>query len=375
MARNSGRRAVAITAFVILSLGGLGAAGAVLAPRAGQATATAERPAQPVRVTEIAFTPTTRAVTYTGTIRPRHEVAMGFRLSGKIVSRRVEVGDAVTAGTVLATLDDTDARLERDVAAAEVAAAEVDHRRARADIDRTQTLFDKGHVAQAALDRALSVEAEAAARADRARRSLALAENGLGYTRLLAPADGVITATPGEAGQVVAAGTPVVSIAQGGAVDVVFSLPEDDRDLLAGSTARAEIWGAGAVSHPLVLRDIAPDADPQGRTYRVRMALADPGAGASFGRTVTISVTPGAGAPVATVPLAAVQDAGAGPAVWRVTGDRVERVPVELAAVTDTVATIRGALRPGDRIVSLGAHKLDPDRPVRVVEIQTPVAE
>ena len=68
-------------------------------------------------------------------------------------------------------------------------------------------------------------------------------------------------------------------------------------------------------------------------------------------------------------------DTGAGPAVWRVTGDRVERVPVELATVTDTVATIRGALGAGDRIVSLGAHKLDPDRPVRVVEVQTPVAE
>ena len=310
MARNSGRRAVAITAFVILSLCGLGAAGAVLAPRDGQASAatssTADRPPQPVRVAEIAFTPATAEVTYTGTIRPRHEVAVGFRLSGKVVSRVVEVGDAVTAGTVLATLDDTDARLERDVAAAEAAAAEVDHRRARADIERTRALFDKGHVAQAALDRARSAEAEAAARADRARRSLALAENRLGYARLLAPVDGVVTATPGEAGQVVAAGTPVVSIAQGGAVDVVFSLPEDDRDLLAGSTARAEIWGAGGVSHPLSLRDIAPDADPQGRTYRVRMALADPGAGVGFGRTVTISVTPGAetpAGPAATVPL------------------------------------------------------------------------
>jgi RND family efflux transporter MFP subunit len=375
MARKSGRRALAITAFVILSIGGLGAAGAVLAPRDGKASVTAERPSQPVRVAEIAFTPATRAVTYTGTIRPRHEVAVGFRLPGKVVSRAVEVGDTVTAGMVLATLDDTDARLERDVAAAEAEAAQVDHRRARADIERARSLFEKGHVAQAALDRAISAESEAAARADRARRALALAESRLGYTRLLAPADGVVTATPGEAGQVVAAGTPVVTLAQGGAVDVVFALPEKDRDLLAGSTARAEIWGDTGPDQALTLRDIAPDADPQGRTYRVRMSLAAPGAGASFGRTVTVHVTIGAGAPVATVPLAAVLDTGAGPGLWRVTGDRVERVAVEVVSVTGTAALIRGPLATGDHIVSLGAHKLDPDRPVRVVEIQPPVAE
>ena len=375
MARNSGRRALALFGFVALSLGGLVAAGAVLAPGDGQASVTAERPAQPVRVAEIAFSPVTRVVTYTGTIRPRHEVAIGFRLPGKVVSRAVEVGDPVTAGMVLATLDDTDARLERDLAAAEAEAAQVDHRRARADIERTRSLFEKGHVAQAALDRAISAEAEAAARADRARRALALADNRLGYTRLVAPADGVVTATPGEAGQVVAAGTPIVTLAQGGAVDVVFALPENDRDLLAGSTARAQIWGDSGPDHALTLRDISPDADPQGRTYRVRMSLADPGAGATLGRTATVTVTTGPEAPVATVPLAAVLDEGAGPAVWRVTGDRVERVPVELTSVTGAVAAIRGALAAGDRIVSLGAHKIDPARPVRVVETQAPAAE
>lgn len=369
MARISGRRTWAIVAVCAMSLGALAAAGSDLTPgRKDMAAAVGDRPAQPVRVSTIIFAPSERVTIYTGTIRPRHEVAMGFRIAGKIVSRGAEVGDRVTRGQVLAQLDDTDARLEHQLAAAEAEAARVDHSRAIAEVARSRRLFTEGHVAQAALDRAVSTEAEAASRADRANLALELAQNRLAYTQLLAEADGVVTATPGEMGQVVQAGTPVVSVARAGAVDVVFSLPETDRELLDGSTLRGTIWGAEGTDYALTLRDISPDVDSAGRTYRVRLALEQPADEAAFGRTVTVTVNSGAEAPVAAVPLAAVLDDGTGPGVWRVTGDRVERVAVEVVSVTGEVATIRGALEDGAVIVSLGAHKVDPARPVRVVE-------
>lgn len=366
MARKMGRRAWVIAAFGAVTLGGLAAAGAAMLPGQGDAAAVAPHPAQPVRISRIAFAPAERVVTYTGTVRPRHEVAMGFRVAGKIVSRGVEVGDRVTRGQELARLDDADATLQAELAAAEDEAARVDHRRALAEVGRSRALFAEGHIAQAALDRAVSAEAEASARLDRAARSLTLARNGLAYTRLVADADGIVTATPAEVGQVVAAGTPVVGVAQGGSVDVVFALPETDRALLAEGRAQATLWGDEGSAHPLILRDIAPDVDPTGRTYRVRMALEAPEA--DFGRTVTVTVTVGAGAPVAPVPLAAVLDDGQGPGVWRLRGERVERVAVEVVSVTGSVASIRGALAAGDAIVSLGAHKVDPARPVRIVE-------
>ena len=80
-------------------------------------------------------------------------------------------------------------------------------------------------------------------------------------------------------------------------VDVVFALPETDRGLLLEGRAQATLWGEEGGAHPLILRDIAPDVDPAGRTYRVRMALEAPEA--DFGRTVTVTVSAGAGAPVA----------------------------------------------------------------------------
>ena len=369
MARKLGRRSWALLAFGLMTLGGLAAAGAVMAPEDAPAQL-ADRPAQPVRVAPVIFDAPDRVTRHTGTIRPRQEVALAFRLPGKIAARDVEVGDRVTAGQVIARLDDADTRLELDLAQAEATASAIDLIRARADAARAATLFAEGHIPKATLDRAISAEAEAAARADRATRALALARNRLDYTHLRAEVDGIVTATPAEAGQVVAAGQPVIAVAKGGAADVVFQLPEQDRALIAKATAQATLWGEAGDAYALTLRDISPDVDPAGRTYRVRMTIDAPDDRAAFGRTVTVDLRLPAEAPSATLPLSAVLNDGSGPVVWRVdpTGARVDPVPVEIVAVTDRTARLRGALAEGDRVISLGAHKIDPARPVRVVE-------
>jgi multidrug efflux system membrane fusion protein len=307
---------------------------------------------------------------YTGTIRPQHEGPLGFRQPGKLIARLVDVGDRVTAGQIVARLDDTDARLELQAAEAELAAAETDLGRATSDLARSRDLFAEGHVAQAALDRATSAAAEAEARADRAVQTRSLAANRLSYMDLLAEADGIVIATLAEAGQVVASGQPVLTVAVTDAVDVVFALPEQKRDLLETAGASAELWGASGKSYALAFRDISPDVDPVGRTYRVRMTLTAPDTDAAFGRTVTVRMTTAGALPVAALPLAAVLNDGAGAAVWRLPQgtDRVERVPVELVSVEGRVVLVRGGLAEGDIVVSLGAHKVDLSRPVRVVE-------
>ena len=333
-------------------------------------TVASERPAQPVRVTRIAFTTEERIVRHTGTIRPRQEVALGFRLPGKITARLVELGDPVTTGQIIARLDDADARLELELAEAEATASAIDLDRARADAARAATLFRDGHIAQAALDRATSGEAEATARADRAVRALALARNRLDYTVLRADANGIVTATPGEVGQVVGSGQPIVTIAEKGMADVVFQLPEQDRALIGAATARAELWGEPHAPYALSLRDISPDVDPAGRTYRVRLSIDAPDDRAAFGRTVTVELALGAEAPTATLPLASVMNDGSGPSVWRLdpSGARVETVPVEVVGMSGQTVRLRGDLSDGDTVVSLGVQKIDPSRPVRVVE-------
>lgn len=329
-----------------------------------------ERPAQPVRVTRVAFASADMSDSYTGTIRPQHEVPLGFRMAGKLIARMVDVGDRVTAGQILARLDDTDARLELEAAEAEQAAARTDLSRAKADVARSRDLFAAGHVAQAALDRATSAAAEALSRADRAGQMRALAANRLSYMDLVAEADGIVTGTLAEPGQVVAAGQPVLSLAEGDALDVVFALPEQSRALLETAVARAELWGVPGKDYALALRDISPDVDPVGRTYRVRMTLTAPDTEAALGRTVTVRLTTSGALPAAVLPLASVVNDGAGASVWRLPqgADLVERVPVDLVAIQGEGAIVRGPMVEGDIVVSLGANKIDPSRPVRAVE-------
>jgi RND family efflux transporter MFP subunit len=269
----------------------------------------------------------------------------------------------------VARLDDTDIRLSLEAAEAEVTASQTDLARAVADSQRSQKLFDSGFVARAGLEKTVSATAQAQSRVDRALRLRDQASNALAYAALLADGPGVVTAVAAEAGQVVAAGQPIVTIAPTDKLDVVFALPEQMRTALDGATATAELWGEEGRAYPLSLRDISPDVDPAARTYRVRMALTAPDAAVALGRTMTVTLKGNAEAPVAELPLSAVINDGLGAFVWRVPpgGTAVQRVPVEVASLNGTAAAVRG-LAEGDLVISLGAHKIDPDRPVRIVE-------
>jgi RND family efflux transporter MFP subunit len=330
----------------------------------------AERPAQPVRVSKVLFTQPAAVVSYTGIIRPRHETNLGFRVAGKVMERVVSVGDKVIPGQILARLDDADARLDLESVDAELAAAQTELKRAEAEVQRSRKLQAQGFASRAAYDRAAATAAEAQGRVDRAARARDLAANRLDYVVLRADAAGVVTAELVEAGQVVQAGQPVVSVARVDALDVVFALPEQARGQLGQATATAQLWDQAAVNYALTLRDVAPDVDPATRTYRVRMGLDAPDTNVTLGRTATVTLKSPAEKPLAVLPLASVLNDGSGSAVWRLTANKqgVERVDVTLEAVDDRFAKISGGLRDGDVIVSLGAHKIDPARPVRVVE-------
>ncbi len=335
---------------------------------ADPARAPADTP-QPVRISVIRLKAQGLSATYTGSVRPRFESQMGFRIGGKLAARLVDVGERVELGQTLARLDDSDLVLALQSALAEKAAAETDLDRATAAVERTRTLKAEGHVAQAALDRAESDAAQARGRLDRARSSVDLARNNLTYTTLAADAPGVVTAIAAEAGQVVATGQPVVTIARTDALEAEIALPEQRRGDLAKGSASAVLWGDEGITYPLTLREVSPDVNAGTRTYSVRFAFAK-GATPDLGRTVTVTLDAGGAGPVAALPIASVHDDGTGPTVWRLdaSGTRVTRVPVTLVSVGADAVQVRGPLKVGDRVVSLGAQRIDPDRPVKVVE-------
>ena len=294
----------------------------------------------------------------------------GLRIEPATARRLVDIGAIVAPGQIIAELDPTDYRLALEAQQAELAAAKSSRDQAAAAEGRYRTLHAQGHVAKAALDQRVAAADEARGRVERAERALALARNQLAYTVLRSDAAGVVSVLPVEVGQVVAAGQSIARIARRDEIEALVAIPEHRLADVKKAEAEIEIWGEGDKRYPATLREVAPEADRVSRTYAARFSMKMTGNSAELGRTATVHLRVANVAQTFAVPLAAVMQDGTTPTVWVLdeVASRVQRRSVTLLRLTHDTALIAGALSSGDRIVTLGVHMLDADKPVRIVE-------
>ena len=213
---------------------------------------------------------------YFGSVQARHEVDQAFRVGGKVLERRVDVGQSVHEGDVLAVLDDVDYRLSEEAARQQLQAATAKARQAESDWQRLQALKHDGSVSDFDEEHAQSTLLTARAAAEAEARKLELARNQVKYAVLRASSSGVVTSVRLEVGQVVAEGQPVIQIANQGEPEIVADVPEDQ--LEAFKTARFSAWLASAPEEKfeVVLRELSAQAAAQTRTYRARLKPATP---------------------------------------------------------------------------------------------------
>ena len=270
---------------------------------------------------------------FVATVRPRIESDLGFRVAGKVARRLVEVGETVKAGQVLATLDEIDLRLQLDQAEAELRAAKGNQTQAQADLKRGEVLRKEGWSTDANLEKQRAATDEADGRVLRAERAVSLASNALAYASLRADADGVVTATAVEPGQVVAAGQTAIRVARLEEKEAVVAIPEALVGRLSKSEARVSLWSEPDRLYSARLRELSPGADAATRTYQARFTILEAGDDVRFGMTATVTVSDPAAGQIARVPLSALLDEGKGPALFvvdRATG-ALQQKPIEVA--------------------------------------------
>jgi RND family efflux transporter MFP subunit len=326
-------------------------------------------PERPVQVQRVSLEGQQATREFVGVVRARHETDLGFRVAGKIVARVVNVGDRVSAGDVVARLDAEDLRLQVQSAEAELAAAGSNVTQTAADFERYSTLKARGYASVAEFDRKKSAKDEAEGRLERARRTLDIARNQFAYAELKADADGVITSTLAEPGQVVAIGQPVARLAHQGEKEAVVALPETWLAEARQAKATVRLWSDPDRRWQARLRELSPQADAATRTFAARFTILDADDSVALGMTATVVLARNGEAPVARLPLGAVANRGTGPLVYVVDQNgTLARRPVAISSVTEDAVIVTSGVNAGDQVVTLGVHKLDPGTRVRVVE-------
>ncbi|MCS0628084.1 efflux RND transporter periplasmic adaptor subunit [Telluria mixta] len=337
----------------------------------GDKPAADARTAAPLVETVLVQDAPAAARSFTGTVGARVQSDLGFRVPGKVVQRLVDVGQTVHRGQPLMRIDPIDLGLQARAQAEAVTAARARARQAADDEARYRDLVAEGAVSASAYEQLKAAADSARAQLSAAEAQYDVARNAAGYAVLVADADGVVVDTLAEPGQVVGAGQPVVRLAHAGPREAVVQLPETMRPRL-GSQAQATLYG-GQAAGVARLRQLADAADRLTRTYEAKYVLDGPLADAPLGATVTLRLD-GEGRADALktgalqVPAAAVLDAGKGSGVWTVAGDpaRVMWRKVDVLAIGDDMARVTGQLKPGERVVALGAHLLHEGDTVRV---------
>lgn len=328
---------------------------------------------RPVRAMVITPAGARQAVELAGEVQPRYESRLGFRVGGKVIARRVDVGTPVKRGQLLMQLDASDLQLAQAQAKAAVSAADSSLALAQSELNRYRELRQKNFVSQAVLESKEAAYKAALANHEQATVGLRVQANQSSYASLMADADGVVTGIDAEVGQVVSPGMPVVRIARTAEKEVRVSIPEDQVAKLRRITdVTVRTWANPELALDGRLRELSPIADPATRTFTAKIALPKAGGEIQLGMTATVSFASEA-PPGIRLPLTALLNHKDKTAVWVVDQGVVKLVVVEVAGAAGNDIMILSGLAPGQTVVTAGVNLLREGQKVTVLGEMSPI--
>lgn len=316
----------------------------------------------PVRVAEVESSALAAGTSYAGEVVPRVETQLAFLIPGRVERRFVNIGDRVRAGQVLAQLETADYRIAASSASALLAQTRAELGQSTTDLDRSTRLLDSGAVPRATFDQRQTSAEAARARFDQAKSGVDRSARDLANTSLRSPVNGVVTSVTVEAGQIVNPGQAMIRVASSDTTEVAIDIPEARiGQVHPGSAAVVRLWVDSAEAYAVHVREVSPQSDPVTRTYRVKLTFDKPDDRVHFGMSARVAFE-GSETPTFVVPLSALFEQGGHPSVWIFDASKGHVAARELKVdrYVDGKAIVSGGLNPGEKIVTAGAHRLDP---------------
>lgn len=304
---------------------------------------------------------------FAGNIEPRYQSTLGFRVPGRIARRLVDVGDEVKRGDLLAVLDPTDQQNQLRSREGDLSRVEAQWINAQANSRRQQELFDRGVGSAALLDRATADLKTTAASLEQAKAAVSQARDQLGYSELRADHDAVVTALSAEAGQVVAAGQEVVTLARPDVKEAVIDLPMSLAEQLSpDADFQVQAQLDPTLTTHARLREVEPQANSTTRTRQVRLSLVDTPAGLRLGTAISVTLSRPV-QPRSALPVQALQEVDGQTRVW-VIDEQARSVsprPVTVLERQGDTAIVDTSVRPGERVAIAGLNSLKPGQAIK----------
>jgi RND family efflux transporter MFP subunit len=330
---------------------------------------TAAPEVRPVRTVTVEKREASAPIELTGRIEAEDNVALGFRISGRVAESDVSRGDRVKPGQVVARLESQNERNALRSAQANLAAAEGQLVQARNHFERQEILLARDVVSRATFDEAKQAMQTAQSRVDAAQAQLKAAQDLVSFTELVADAPGIVTEVGPGAGEVVQAGQMIVRLARQGGRDAVFDVPAQlIRSVPASPQITVSLRDDPAVTARGRIREVAPQANPATRTFEVRVGLTAPPAALRLGATVTGRLQTETASAI-EIPATALTQRDQQPAVWIVdpASLTVSMRDIEVSTKNPAVVAVAKGLEAGDIVVTAGVHALHPGQKIRLL--------
>ena len=315
-------------------------------------------------------------LTLPGEVQSRFSTPMSFRIAGQVIERRVHLGDTVRKGDVVARLDPADAEHNAASAEADLASAREHFDAAEKQLQRDTLQARDKLISALQLEQTQDAYAAAKAQLKGATARAAVAGNQRNYTRLIAEHDGVISAEQANTGEVLAAGQPVFSLAWSGATDVTTEVSESQvAKIRVGAPATVKLTALPDQKLTGRVREVSPAADPQSRTFRVKVTLETQNPSLRLGMSGEVSINTSAQEKTASssgttvIPATALFHQGNRPAVWivRPADGKLELRPVIVSAYGERSVTLSDGVTGGEKIVVQGVHTLTAGEKVKPI--------
>ncbi|MBP2643566.1 MAG: efflux transporter, family, subunit [Firmicutes bacterium] len=312
-----------------------------------------------VKASTVQIGSSTNGNTYSGEVRGRYETQLAFQVGGRIVKRNVDLGSVVHAGDVLMQIDAKDIQQTVNIGSAQVAAAESQLQLAANNLNRYRQLYQDGVVGRAVYEQYQSAYDSAVAAVQQANAQYAQGSHQLDYSSLYADGEGVVAGINAEAGQVVGAGQPVITVVKTGEMEVEINVPENQvENIRKASQIKVSFWALPGVALDGKIREVSPIADKVSRTYKVRIAIVNPAPELKLGMTAQAAIGEDGKAPGMYIPLSAIYQNGDTTNVWVIQDDVVVLRPITVGRFGDNTVEVIGGIQPGETIVTAGVHKL-----------------